>query len=646
VSTSQDSKPAATDAADLQRPRPETTDELRALGSLKIAFAVALMFYVVFILRTSFSALGTRYFVLFEDAMISMRYARNFAEGNGLNWNAGEPRVEGYTNLLWTLWMALFHKLGLPESKVSLAIMMTGMAILLTLANVVRSIARTLGANAGVTVIAVVGTLLCYPLTFWTLRGMEVGAVSLLLHTLLLFALQLEDRHSFGRAAVMGVLGALLVLLRSDSALSVGLLGLYCAVTAPRGKKVATLALIGGLVGATVVGHTAFRMKYYEERLPNTAYLKLYKVSFGARLKRGLFVALQVLAFHLPLPLAALLGSTRARLAGSPLMATLKEAIATKASRRVLLCAVLVSLQLAYAVYVGGDAWEWMLYANRYTSAAMPALIVLVAVCTGRLLQEPEVEKRLMGLRGAALTLVGAGFVLLALNAYAYKFPEQGIARTIVVSKKTAAGGALYLLLGGAVFALSSTWASKVEALGAALKTSPRAAYAIALALFLPGQLEPLAFWAKSNAPQYQDEARYARLGLLLARTTPKDFRIAVVAAGATPYFSMRPTEDILGKNDKVIAKEAPRGVFSPGHDKWNYQHSLGARNPDLIVEMADVEDADKRYLDELGFADLGNGLLYRKSGKPFEPALRKSFDTDADLAAALETLGSSVTAP
>lgn len=66
----------------------------------------AALFYAVFIVRCGFSLGGRLGFTLFDDAMISMRYARNLAEGYGLVWNPGE-RVEGYTNPLWTLWMAL-----------------------------------------------------------------------------------------------------------------------------------------------------------------------------------------------------------------------------------------------------------------------------------------------------------------------------------------------------------------------------------------------------------------------------------------------------------------------------------------------------------------------------------------------------------
>ncbi len=46
-----------------------------------------------------------------DDAFITFRYAKNFVNGLGLVYNSGE-RVEGYTNFLWTLIIALGMKLG------------------------------------------------------------------------------------------------------------------------------------------------------------------------------------------------------------------------------------------------------------------------------------------------------------------------------------------------------------------------------------------------------------------------------------------------------------------------------------------------------------------------------------------------------
>ena len=42
-----------------------------------------------------------------DDAFISFRYARNLVEGAGLVWNPGEPPVEGYSNFLWVLLLAV-----------------------------------------------------------------------------------------------------------------------------------------------------------------------------------------------------------------------------------------------------------------------------------------------------------------------------------------------------------------------------------------------------------------------------------------------------------------------------------------------------------------------------------------------------------
>ena len=52
-----------------------------------------------------------RYRWLSDDAFISFRYAKHWSEGHGLVYNVGEW-VEGYTNLLWTLWIGFGMSLG------------------------------------------------------------------------------------------------------------------------------------------------------------------------------------------------------------------------------------------------------------------------------------------------------------------------------------------------------------------------------------------------------------------------------------------------------------------------------------------------------------------------------------------------------
>jgi len=65
-----------------------------------------------------------------DDAYISYRYARNLAEGLGLVYNEGQ-RIEGYTNFLWTVVLALVDAVGLDQN--TLAKLLGGAATLGTL---------------------------------------------------------------------------------------------------------------------------------------------------------------------------------------------------------------------------------------------------------------------------------------------------------------------------------------------------------------------------------------------------------------------------------------------------------------------------------------------------------------------------------
>ena len=66
---------------------------------------------------------GTTYFLLDDDIMISMRYAKNLAAGVGLVYNPGE-RVEGFTNPLLTFFATGLHLLPAAPPTLSLGLML------------------------------------------------------------------------------------------------------------------------------------------------------------------------------------------------------------------------------------------------------------------------------------------------------------------------------------------------------------------------------------------------------------------------------------------------------------------------------------------------------------------------------------------
>jgi hypothetical protein len=89
-------------------PTIDTAKEARRGLDLPLTAIVAgyLLYGCALIYRTSFIQAGVRYFVLMDDEMISMRYAKNLAHGWGIVYNPGGDRVEGFTNLMWMLYMA------------------------------------------------------------------------------------------------------------------------------------------------------------------------------------------------------------------------------------------------------------------------------------------------------------------------------------------------------------------------------------------------------------------------------------------------------------------------------------------------------------------------------------------------------------
>lgn len=147
-----------------------------------LVVAIFLIYAGLFIYRTSFVVDGERYFSLFDDAMISMRYAKNLADGYGLVWNPGGERIEGYTNPLWVLYMAVIHLFPISQSKTSLLVQLTAAIFLAVNLYVVRKIALSVSdGSEPVSLGAVVLTASYLPINHWSLQGMEVGVLVLIM---------------------------------------------------------------------------------------------------------------------------------------------------------------------------------------------------------------------------------------------------------------------------------------------------------------------------------------------------------------------------------------------------------------------------------------------------------------------------------
>jgi hypothetical protein len=464
-----------------------------------------------YIQATSFMAGGERYYVLFDDAMVSMRYAWNLAHGNGAVWNPGEY-VEGYTNPLWMLYMAFWHLLPIAASKISLAIQATG-AVLLGLNLVfIYKIVRTLTDDTLALVAALVLTAFYAPLDIWGLLGMEVSLLALIL-SLAAWIVLSRDLSRWG--PWLYLLLGLGTLVRVDLAVPfVLILGFNLLTDKPRRRQhlLWGLGMLVGFLGA----QTLIRYWYYGNLLPNTYYLKMTNFSTAIRIARGFWVLFE-LAWQsnwvvLLLPLAV---------------------FAFRRDKSVTLLALLFIGQVAYSTYVGGDAWEHKGGANRFVSTALPLWFALLGVTLGSLKKAIEAELKLTGGWSRAAT----NLVALVLVAF-------------------------------------SLWNLN----------------------FLLADYKSIDRWLLQRKPVYiEANEKYVNTALILEKITKPGAKIAVTAAGTEPYFLPdRVFIDLLGKADPVIAREpikAPVSLWGladvrPGHMKWDYAHSIGKLQPDVIVQL------------------------------------------------------------
>jgi len=254
-----------------------------------------------------YGLLVSRFDFVCDDAYISFRYARNLAEGLGLRFNVGvEPPVEGYTNLLWVLWCSVFEWLGVD---VTVGARLTSVACgVLTLWWVLRFVEVRFRLSPWLAALPALVLATLPPFAVWSTGGLATLPFSFALFATFDALLRNPERPRWKQAAAWGVLTAGL---RADGALFVGMVLAVAAARALRGRHPAGLraAILAGLaVAAAVLLQLAFRVVYYGDLLPNTAYAKVGFSSLAIEQGRNYLVAM-VLAFPAIglIPLGALL---------------------------------------------------------------------------------------------------------------------------------------------------------------------------------------------------------------------------------------------------------------------------------------------------------------------------------------------------
>lgn len=496
--------------------------------SLLIGILAAYILYAaVFIAKTIFWVDGVPYSALFDDMMISMTYARNLAQGYGLVWNPGGERVEGFSNPLWVAFMALIHLLPIAENWTSLAVQISGGVFFIASLLVLRRVAgQVSGGQARVALLALLLTAFYYPLSNWSLLGLEVSLLVLMVNLSMFLALKTLESGRFLRALylLMGVA----TLVRVDAAVTyLTLWGLL--IWFDRANRRRHL-IEGGLVLILFIGgQTLARKLYYGEWVPNTYILKVEGLPLWARVRRGLQVTWNFVRGFFPL-----------------LMIFPFTVFFFRRDRKVLLVALVFLAQVAYSIYVGGDAWEHRGGANRFVALGMPALFLLFSIAVWEWYDR--------------------------IRDWLQKNSQSSVRRLVRLMPFGLAGFLVLSML---------------------LWNRMPGNYGVVSSLLKPGEGELRFFLLLDRSIYVPGNERYTRDGLILRQVTRPSARIAVIAAGNICYFSHRYCIDMLGKSDPVIARggiQVPPDTdwreLRPGHIKFNYKYSIATLQPDVVVDI------------------------------------------------------------
>lgn len=294
---------------------------------------------------------GVRWFWLDDDMMISMRYARNLAEGFGLVFNPGE-RVEGYTNFAWVIVMALVHLLPLTDQLMAIALRCVSAAVCVGAFVVAAQLVRALEPRlTAITVPAVLLLMLgCVDVMFWAVSGFETILITLL-HLLVVWG-ALSGR-TFSPVTLVAL--ALLPIVRSDGMVTwLGDAALLLWMASDRRRMLALLAV----TLLPFAAHLSFRLFYYGDLLPNTYYLKLDGLE--DRFFRGL----------------AYVRGFAERYAIVIVLAAAAAVALWKQDKRAVALATTMLPATAYAWYVGGDAFG----SFRFFAHVVPELFIWSAI--------------------------------------------------------------------------------------------------------------------------------------------------------------------------------------------------------------------------------------------------------------------------
>lgn len=331
-----------------------------------------------------------------DDAFISFRYAKNFVRGLGLVYNVGE-RVEGFTNFLWTMLMALGIRLGIDPVNFSTNIGILFHASTLALFGFLSWRLRPSSAN-----IVLPMTMICLSVhrdfSVYATSGLETSMYTCLLSGA--FVAVIVGRSSASALLLSGMLISLATMTRPDGALFGFAIASYLLLTQPFPLKKVSVFSVPVIL--FFFPYWFWRWNYYGFFFPNTFYAKSVDVPYysqGLAYIGTYFITYYVFLLAIPLLLLMLWRLGKQRESILTIMRSDADFM-----QPLVLALLFVAAQTLFILRVGGD----FMFA-RFFIPVTPFLFLALELLGTRLM--PQVQ-------GLLFHLLIVGATIFRINLY------------------------------------------------------------------------------------------------------------------------------------------------------------------------------------------------------------------------------------
>lgn len=548
-------------------------------GKIFLISQISFFFFVFSLIYLgSFKFNNERVFTLFDDAMISMRYAYNFSQTGIIEWSNSSGNVEGLTNIGWMLILSFITKIfslnisPLVVSLLSLFFLILGFFVL-TSQNIKFRELDNLSKFS-----SFAGSI---SLLFWGIRGFEVSILFFIYCIVYTYISSQQKSKFFTTFTLFTIL--LGSFIRDDFAIIIILfLCLKIIFDSLVFKKFLFNKSTFYLLGFTLISillKTYFRYEYFGELLPNTYFLKVYGHSKFVLIFRGLLSIIKnIFCGLLIVPTIACVSLFfYSRKLSIYVLTKFKETNSI---------ALIISFFI-YNILTGGDAWEWSGLLNRFICIAEPFIILNTFIFlknfykTKISLSDNFYYERNKSYLPAIIFIIFSFITILLINISQKMQIIDGMGHYKVHLVQ------LFIVF---VTLLSQIFLTKLLNINSSKGYNLKFFSIIVLGYYL---LTPSIALIKEynstkylmpNLPHLKDDASMGLIAFKSRDIIPDGAKAVSIWAGTLPYFM--PEVDFidpLGKMDKYIARTKPRHPFFPGHTKWDWEYTLKTYNPKYI---------------------------------------------------------------